>query len=837
MPRKTKKASGAVSDVDASVPVVNDAVPQKKAVKNLRVKNADGRSKVKKDKDGATAIPIGIVRASESVKTEEKHEVSAPTPVAQAPHEDLPSETKPEALPHTPERSTTKKSARARKSGKATKSFLKKVGTIADGGKETALVATTPGALLPSPYQFEHRYGKVLWYAGVIHIVIGLFFAIPALSGLYVESIEFSFRDTTAPSRQMAAYITSDSLTTVSPSYVPSTDPVLTTTDSNGSGNGSDTLTTTNTSGDSGNDGTSSGDSSLNTTSSTSGTNDPASGDTSTSDTQTTTNQTSDTSSSSDLSATSGSGGTDTSATTAATETTTVRSTSEPLPTTNLTPQVSIMPSVGNPLSGKVPLAITVPGAEKVELMLLERGSLTARYIGSPVRLADGTWRYEWQTMQVPNGEYTLFAYVKNRYGSYRGGDRNVIIGNPIMTATSPTPVILEPAQVEEVENTIKTIEAELAPQQTTAALPPPSGTTAPAPATTASVPAGTSLSDMSVSIAPERDPYSSLASERAVQAEMVAFDAKLKILTERLSAALRTDDAQGISFVEGEIEKLRRTTMERLVALNALPAEKREAFEAELGKTLGEELEGIKKRERIIKERVGEKIFADSDKDGISDYDEANIYQTDPAVADSDNDGFIDGAEIIQGYDPKDDSREALIAFEDPKTNGPQRDDLLSVSEVKTYVPQAVPEGESENAQPPVAEFRGMALPNSFVTLYIFSQPVVVTVRTAEDGSWVYTFDKELEDGKHTMYVGITDNAGRIIAKSKPFPFVKTAEAFAGVEENAAVAAYEEPALISKSTFLLIVSLMVILMGVSLVALGAYFIHRQGYELIPQTA
>lgn len=44
--------------------------------------------------------------------------------------------------------------------------------------------------------------------------------------------------------------------------------------------------------------------------------------------------------------------------------------------------------------------------------------------------------------------------------------------------------------------------------------------------------------------------------------------------------------------------------------------------------------------------------IFLDSDQDGLSD-EEEKIYGTDPQKADTDGDGYADGAEIKAGYDP----------------------------------------------------------------------------------------------------------------------------------------------------------------------------------------
>jgi len=42
-----------------------------------------------------------------------------------------------------------------------------------------------------------------------------------------------------------------------------------------------------------------------------------------------------------------------------------------------------------------------------------------------------------------------------------------------------------------------------------------------------------------------------------------------------------------------------------------------------------------------------------DSDKDGLSDYDELYIYHTDPYNPDTDGDGYTDGYEVANGYDP----------------------------------------------------------------------------------------------------------------------------------------------------------------------------------------
>lgn len=187
---------------------------------------------------------------------------------------------------------------------------------------------------------------------------------------------------------------------------------------------------------------------------------------------------------------------------------------------------------------------------------------------------------------------------------------------------------------------------------------------------------------------------------------------------------------------------------------------------------------------EQLRSDRSKGKTAEDTDQDGVSDFDEINIYNTDPESSDTDNDGVIDSVELMKGFDPLDSSSEAVIKFDNPtETVGLVRDDILKV---ESMTPIVDIEGE-ENAGVIKADIVGKALPNSFVTLYVFSTPTVVTVRTDADGSFEYTFNKELEDGTHQVFVAITDNTGDIIAQSNPFTFVKEAQAFTPVDADKA--------------------------------------------------
>ena len=247
-----------------------------------------------------------------------------------------------------------------------------------------------------------------------------------------------------------------------------------------------------------------------------------------------------------------------------------------------------------------------------------------------------------------------------------------------------------------------------------------------------------------------------------------------------RHASALQTGDATMLRLAETALEDEVNNLLDDNIS--GSPEERAEA-RAELELAAKAEIEKVKrhivKTENLLKERTSQKSAEDSDRDGISDYDEMTIYETDPNKSDTDGDGIIDSVEIMRGYNPKNSSPEAVIAFNSPKDVGYVNEEVLKV---ETVVP--VLEYGDEEALPIVqSEISGFGLPNSFVTLYIFSTPTVVTLRTNDDGSFAYVFSKELEDGEHEVYVALTDNSGEIVVRSNPFKFIKTAQAFSYVD------------------------------------------------------
>ena len=193
--------------------------------------------------------------------------------------------------------------------------------------------------------------------------------------------------------------------------------------------------------------------------------------------------------------------------------------------------------------------------------------------------------------------------------------------------------------------------------------------------------------------------------------------------------------------------------------------------------------------RQEILS-RGGLDLYTDSDKDGVSNYDEKHIYRTDSFNAYTAGSSLTDGERILLGFSARATSTER-VAVESPKTAGEAIEGVFEVYTI-TVGTQVVASSSPEDAgagvsgtttaQTPYKKelitFSGRALPHSFITLYIFSAPVIVTIKTDASGAWAYTLDSELEDGSHELYVATVDDGGRILAKSPVIPFVKFAEA-----------------------------------------------------------
>jgi hypothetical protein len=131
---------------------------------------------------------------------------------------------------------------------------------------------------------------------------------------------------------------------------------------------------------------------------------------------------------------------------------------------------------------------------------------------------------------------------------------------------------------------------------------------------------------------------------------------------------------------------------------------------------------------------------------------------------------------EIIQKLSvANEEEAEKIEEFEDPRIEGIEATDIYEVMDIMVQEKTVHQDGREDVKKVVIS---GKGPPNSIVFLYIYSTPIIVSVRTDSDGNWSYVLEKEIEDGNHEIYVASVDNSGKVIARSNPLPFVKEAAA-----------------------------------------------------------
>lgn len=169
--------------------------------------------------------------------------------------------------------------------------------------------------------------------------------------------------------------------------------------------------------------------------------------------------------------------------------------------------------------------------------------------------------------------------------------------------------------------------------------------------------------------------------------------------------------------------------------------------------------------------------IVIDSDQDGLPDDMEKRIG-TDPNNADTDNDGYLDGEEVKNNYDPLNQGKltqnispveKAILnqeTMEQPLTDGEVKENIMQVNEVSSLDSNG--DGQEDGLQ-----ISGIAVPNSVVSVYVYSSiAILATVQADKNGNWSHTFEQQLKDGEHDIYAAINDSEGKIEAKSNPKSF-----------------------------------------------------------------
>lgn len=310
------------------------------------------------------------------------------------------------------------------------------------------------------------------------------------------------------------------------------------------------------------------------------------------------------------------------------------------------------------------------------------------------------------------------------------------------------------------------------------------------------------------------------LETEGQATAMLLADKAELEPLLTRYASAAQSGDEVVEKLVRDELEAF----TVRLLDTKQKSAEiSVYTLESDLRVELEKVLAKIDAVSQFKKERTAAESSVDTDDDGIADYDEYLVYNTDPKNADTDEDGVIDGVEIGLGFDPTDAEAEAVVRpasppkvlFKDTSSLG-----ITTVTPLLLY--------EKDATTPLVySEISGRGLPNSFVTLYVGDKPLVAIAKTNAEGAFSYTLSQELLDGGHDVYAALTDNTGAIVLLSPVFKFAKKGTAYTypkdsapAVTQAAAVAGADEVTLpfnLAAATGVVGFGLVLLLLAISL--------------------
>ena len=277
--------------------------------------------------------------------------------------------------------------------------------------------------------------------------------------------------------------------------------------------------------------------------------------------------------------------------------------------------------------------------------------------------------------------------------------------------------------------------------------------------------------------------------SARATSIEDLLVQTKKETLIKEVNSALTVKNVSTQPQVIKELHKKVDTTLTEIGDVKKVNTTEQKQL---INAVITTQETQIAQDKQTLSSRKGLDLYLDDDHDGVSNFDEVNIFHTDPEKY-STTGGLSDGEKILRGIDPLATSTIVVasatsttnsatttlseapkIQYESPTLSTNVLPQTLVVTNVE--VSEKTKVGAVDIAKK--IAFTGKALPNSYVTLYIYSTPIIVTVKTDNDGNWTYNLDKELENGHHSMYVAMVNNSGKVIARSNAIPFIKQAAA-----------------------------------------------------------
>ena len=525
-----------------------------------------------------------------------------------------------------------------------------------------------------------------------------------------------------------------------------------------------------------------------------------------------------------------------------------------------------LYPESGTIVNGKLGIRINAEKAKEVKLLVLQSESFSSIYLGQGYLIEPNIWHYLWDTSNFPNGNYKLCFEVVGEYGQYFGKEIDIQVENTIIRDILKEEELKDAIEIIEklVEEEDQSIYQEIEELKEEIQI-----ETETLIEDIKIITENIQFDDIVVKIEEDiEDSITEMEEKIGIVAEKIQTEAGLQEAIEQLKKRLaeiemkikraieeienlspdaidflREEKEQKLADYQIEKEKtstILRSYQDRLGIINIEKEELRDKITEvvekpveiikdlssieiksqieEIGKEAVQETQqklqiledSILEKEKI-KLEIQQKFLKDSDNDGISDLEEVRLG-TDPFNPDSDGDGFLDGTEIMLGFSPLKSSGTDRISYKDPREVKPTKAEIYKVERIESVI---LPEGGS------VLKIQGKGLPNSFVTLYVYSLPTIVVVKTDSTGYWEYILDKPLADGQHTIYATVTDNNGMIEARSETFVFTKSGEKVFRVFDSLQAATISPAQELQKKFVVLVIVIVILSISLALIFIG----------------
>ncbi len=119
-----------------------------------------------------------------------------------------------------------------------------------------------------------------------------------------------------------------------------------------------------------------------------------------------------------------------------------------------------------------------------------------------------------------------------------------------------------------------------------------------------------------------------------------------------------------------------------------------------------------------------------------------------------------------------------------------------------------------------------GKSIPNNYITIHIFSSPIILTTRINEKGQWEIILDKQIPDGQHTVYASVTNEKENLLAHSDAFVFIKSGNQITLISDKEGSITHPLET-VQKSFFWLIFSLIFFSFFIALFVIGKIVIKK----------